>query len=300
MDHQYAILDVFTEERFSGNPLAVVFDTGPFPRELCQRIASEFGLSETVFVGEPKNPAHAAAIRIFTPVCELPFAGHPTVGTALLLARRRWPDAGPRDGLIVLEQAIGPVRVGVSLAGARGDFAEFDIPKPPVPVAVAADREAIATTIGLQPREIGFENHKPCGFSAGVDYVFIPVRDMDALRRCRVNRSRYDEAFGEDIQIYVYCRETVSQKNDFHARMFAPQIGIGEDPATGSAVAAFSAVIQTFDTPPAGTHSYRIEQGHIMGRPSIIHLEIGTEGGRLRAVRIGGNAVVLATGTITV
>ncbi|MCB1475824.1 MAG: PhzF family phenazine biosynthesis protein [Rhodobiaceae bacterium] len=300
MEHQYAILDVFTEERFAGNPLAVVFDADNFPTEFCQRIAREFNLSETVFVSRPRNEAHSAAVRIFTPVSELPFAGHPTVGTAILLARRRWPDGGSQDGLIVLEEQIGPVRVGVSLGGKRGDFAEFDIPKLPVSTSTDTDRETIAAVMGLQPKEIGFENHKPCAFSAGVPYVFVPVRDMATLRRCKISKPRYDELFGAEGQIYVYCRETVSQKNDFHARMFAPHIGIGEDPATGSAAAAFSAVIQTFDTPPAGTHNYRIEQGHIMGRPSIIHLEINSEGGKLRSVRIGGNAVLLASGIITV
>ncbi|MGE0847683.1 MAG: PhzF family phenazine biosynthesis protein [Flavobacteriaceae bacterium] len=300
MQHDYAILDVFTQDRYAGNPLAVVFDADDFSTELCRKVAAEFNLSETVFVAKASKPAHSAAIRIFTPASELPFAGHPTVGAAIMIARSRWPEASEQSGIVVLEEKIGTVRVGVTLGGKRGDFAEFDIPKVPKPVDLDLDRDRVAASLGIEPKEIGFENHKMSAWSAGVPYAYIPVRDLDVLRRCKVDLAAFENTFAGSGHAYVYCRETFSQRNDFHARMFAPPLGVLEDPATGSAAAGFSAVLMQFDQPPAGEHRYAIEQGHIMGRPSIIDVELVIEGGRMHTVRIGGSAVVVATGSLTI
>jgi trans-2,3-dihydro-3-hydroxyanthranilate isomerase len=296
----YHVLDVFTDQPLSGNPLAVVHDCEGLDGEAMQQIAREFNLSETVFVLPPDNPAHSAKVRIFTPSAELPFAGHPTVGTATMLARLRWgaPEgAEERDGIIVLEEKIGTVRVGVVLKNGTS-FAEFDIPKRPAPLDTLIDTELAAAALGLVPSEMGFENHKPTRWSAGVDFDFVPVRDISVLKRCRIDRRVFDKAF-QSKSAYVYTRETFSNENDFHTRMFAPSIGVEEDPATGSAAAAFAGVIRQFDQPPGGVHRYRIEQGHLMGRPSLISLEIDVQGD-IHAVRIGGGAVIVSEGLIDV
>ncbi len=299
MKRAYHILDVFTNTPLAGNPLAVVHDSEGLDGARMQAIAREFNLSETVFVMPPDNPAHSAKVRIFTPTIELPFAGHPTVGTAIILARQRWGtgENGEQDGLVVLEEEVGPVRVGVVLKNGAS-FAEFDIPQKPAALDGETDTDLAAAALGLVPTEIGFENHKACRYTAGVDYDFVPVRDLAVLKRISVDTRTFDKAF-VSRSAFVYTRETMSTESAFHARMFAPSDGIAEDPATGSAVAAFAGVVRQFDQPLGGVHQYRIEQGHIMGRPSHINLEIDVQGG-LHAVRIGGGAVVVAEGVIDV
>ncbi len=300
MKRAYNVLDVFTDAPLSGNPLAVLHDCDGLDGEAMQKIAREFNLSETVFVLPPENPAHTARVRIFTPGTELPFAGHPTVGTAIMLARKRWgsPEKGKeQDGIVVIEEKIGTVRIGVVLKGTTA-FAEFDIPKKPEPLESKIDTELAAAALGLVPSEIGFENHKPSRWSAGIEFDFVPVRDLAVLKRCRADRRVFAKAFVSGA-VYLYTRETFSNGNDFHARMFAPGLGLEEDPATGGAVAAFAGVVKHFDQPPGGTHRYRIEQGHFMGRPSLVELEIDVQGD-LHAVRIGGGAVVVSEGTIDV
>jgi trans-2,3-dihydro-3-hydroxyanthranilate isomerase len=291
VSRRYHILDVFTDTPMAGNPLAVVHDTDGLDTDAMQAIAREFNLSETVFLMPPDHKVHTARIRIFTPYRELPFAGHPTVGTAILLAALR----GTGDGIVVLEETIGPVRVGVTF-GER-TFAEFDVPKMPEAVEGAVDIDLAAAALGLLPGELGFENHRPGRWSAGGLFSFAPVRDLEAMGKCRIERRAFDEAFGDTV--YVYCRETLSRENDFHARMFAPGLGIAEDPATGSAAAALAGVIMQYDQPPGGIHRYRIEQGHMMDRPSLIELELVVDGG-LDIVRIGGSAVIVAEGELRV
>ncbi|MEJ0097453.1 MAG: PhzF family phenazine biosynthesis protein [Bauldia sp.] len=301
MPRRYAILDVFTDKPLAGNALAVVLDAAGLDDAAMQAIAAEFNLSETVFVFPPYNPLHAARVRIFTPGAELPFAGHPTVGTAVLLGRDKagLATAGRPEMVLVLEEKVGPVRCGVSVTGARSGHAVFDVPRKPEPLTFRADRDAIAAALGVAPAEVGFENHQPSAYTAGVPFAFVPVRDLDAIGRAHVRPAAWDAAFPPTASAaYLYCRETRGPAHQFHARMFAPGVGIVEDPATGSAAAAFSAVIARFDQPPAGSHRYLIEQGYEMGRPSLIDLEVDMDSGEVAAARIGGDAVLLAEGTL--
>lgn len=298
---KFHTLDVFTSTRFGGNPLAVVLDADALSPAAMQAIAREFNLSETVFILTPVNPAHSARVRIFTPNAELPFAGHPTVGTAVLLAELRAPSlGGGRSAIIAIEQAIGLVRVGVRLRAGEAAYAEFDSPKLPVEQGAVPAVEDLAAAVGMIPSEIGFENHRPTGFSLGLPFAFIPVRSLENIEKTRAVTSRWERAFPTGSAAYVYCRETVHQTSQFHARMFAPGHGIAEDPATGAAAAAFAAVIARFDQPPGGEHRYVIEQGFEMGRPSHIQLSLVMNDGQLQTVRIGGHAVRVADGEMEV
>ncbi len=301
MARRYAILDVFTNKALAGNPLAVVLDAEGLSDEQMQAITREFNLSETVFVLPAEKPAHSARIRIFTPNYELPFAGHPTVGTAILLGMERFGDIqGEQDAMVVLEEKIGSVRCGVVLKENAAGFAEFDAPKLPSSVAPAAEKELIASALGLEPREIGFENHRPAIYEAGAPFTFVPVRDMDVLARANPVTAQWDAAFGSHNHndAFVYCRQTRAHDSAFHARVFAPSMGVTEDPATGSAAAAFAGAIQFFDELPNGTHFIRIEQGYVMNRPSLIDLEIDIANGEMHAVRIGGQATLIARGEL--
>ena len=290
---RYYVLDVFTDTAFAGNALAVVMDADGMSDARMQAVAREFNLSETVFVEPAASEGHRAAIRIFTPVHELPFAGHPTVGTAVLLALLDKEEDGEEDRLIVLEEKVGPVRVGVRL-GENSAYAEFDIPKLPEAIDFRDDRSALASAVGLMPNEIGFENHRPSAFSAGVPYVFIPVRDVEALARSTPVVALFRSTFPGKPGVYAYTRTG----DGYAARMFDPLAGIVEDPATGSAAAGFAGVIRRFDALKDGSHEVIVHQGREMGRPSRIDLELTLEAGALKRVRVGGEAVLVARGEL--
>lgn len=296
-------LDVFTDSRFCGNPLAVVLDSDALSPEQMQAIAREINLSETVFVLKPENPAHSAKMRIFTPGRELPFAGHPTIGTAILLAEVLAPAVdGERDAIIALEQAIGLVRVGVRLRAGQAPFAEFDAPRLPQMAGTLPARDRLADALGLLPREIGFENHTAQRIAAGSTFAYVPVLSLEAISKARVNGASWAAAFpdSEVDGVYLYTRQCVHKTSSFHARMFAPQLGVPEDPATGAAAVGFAGVVSAFDDLPEGAHKRVIEQGLEMQRPSAIQLTLVVEGGRLDTVRIGGNAVRMIEGSIAI
>jgi trans-2,3-dihydro-3-hydroxyanthranilate isomerase len=244
---------------------------------------------------------HSARVRIFTPEHELPFAGHPTIGTAILLAQERTPLVnGESDVLIVLEQTIGTVRVGVRLRAAAAPFAEFDAPKLPEKSGTPPSRDRLADALGLLPREIGFENHTALCLAAGNSFAFVPVVSLEAIAKARVSRPHWASAFPADTidGVYLYTRECVHNGAAFHARMFAPQLGVEEDPATGSPAVCLASVVHGFDALPDGAHRRVIEQGLELGRPSSIVLTLVVAGGRLETVRIGGNAVRVVDGTL--
>lgn len=294
---KYLVYDVFTDEALAGNPLAILLDCAGLDTPAMQRIAREFNLSESVFVLPPENPQHRARIRIFTPDYEMPFAGHPTVGSAVALTEL----ANAGDSILVLEENIGPVRCAVKTTG-KARYAEFDLPKLPEALKLDASVEAVGAALGLGPHEIGFENHRVSLFSAGVPYVTVPVAGLDAASRIRFDNQAWMELAPRKSGIavasaYVYCRETVNHDSAFHARMMVPGTPY-EDPATGSAAAAFAGAIMQFDAPVDGLSRFWIEQGLEMGRPSRLGLELEVEDGRLKAGRIGGHAVKVAEGVL--
>jgi trans-2,3-dihydro-3-hydroxyanthranilate isomerase len=296
---RFATLDVFTSTRFAGNPLAVVLESGGLDAAAMQRIAREFNLSETVFVFPPKHPAHRAALRIFTPARELPFAGHPTVGTAVLLAHLDGAAAKPA---FVLEETVGPVpcRVRDSHGDSEGGFAEFDVPRLPVREAAPSDIDAMTAALGLAAAETRVSGWPVERWSAGNPFTCVPVRGLEAIRSCRVNLARFNDAFGggEKAAAFVFCRETTDPRNNLHARMFSPSMGIIEDPATGSAAAALAGYLAMHGRYGDGEHRVRIEQGIEMGRPSLMELTLKVGSGILIGAAIGGDAVIVSEGAI--
>lgn len=296
-------LDVFTEERFSGNPLAIVCDADALSEREMQKIAAEFNLPETVFVTESRRPGHTARVQIFTPKSKVPFAGHPTIGVAVLLADLRAPKVnGEQDALIVLEQDIGTVRVGVRVAPDGMGHADFKAPKLPQDAGDLPVIEKLAAALDLIPSEIGFENYRPTCFAAGNTFALLPIRSLDAIEKARIVPTHWPEAFEEQglLGVYLYTRQCVHNTSAFHTRMFAPGAGIPEDAATGSAAVCLAGAVQRFDQLSDGVHRKRLEQGYELGRPSHIDLTIDVEGGALKGVRIGGSAVRVTKGQLTV
>jgi trans-2,3-dihydro-3-hydroxyanthranilate isomerase len=298
MARPFETLDVFTETALAGNPLAVVLDAEGLAEAQMQAIAAEFNLSETVFVFEPRNSINSARVRIFTPKRELPFAGHPTVGTAALIAERRAGDVLSRQDLrIVLEEEVGDVVCVARRRKGQPLAAYFELPKLPERLPVEPpSRAEIASGLGIDLQDIGFDEHAPSLFSAGAPYLFVPIRSLDAVGRAAPGVTPWATADGPAT--YVYTRETTREGSAYHARMFAAAWGVSEDPATGSAAAAFAGVVQAFDALRDGEHMLIIEQGFEMGRPSLISLGLTIESGALVSATIGGSVVAVAKGSL--
>ena len=296
MRRRFVTLDVFTNRRFAGNPLAVVLDAEGLDGAVMQAIAREFNLAETVFVLPPQNAANRARLRIFTPAVELPFAGHPTIGTAVLLNR----SDGGMAREFVLEEGVGPLPCGAEPIDSERGRARFRLPRLPEELEAPTDVQAMALALGLAAEDIGFETFGPCLWSAGISFSFVPVCDLDAIRRCRPNLEHWDAAFTRHgrSSAYVFCRQTAEAGAAFHARMFAPRFGIFEDPATGSAAAAFAGVLCRYVPPPEGEHDFTIEQGYEIDRPSRITLSVTVQDRQLVAAAISGEAVIVSDGVI--
>ena len=295
MRRRFVTLDVFTDRPFAGNPLAVVLGPEALDAAAMQAIAREFNLSETVFVLPPAERSHRARVRIFTPAMEIPFAGHPTVGTAVLIGRMDRKSACE----IVLEEEVGNVRCVVEALAADRGRATFDLPRLPWEVGPAVPVGELAAALGIDARDIGFDRFVPMCWSAGADYTFVPVRGLDAIRACRADLAHWNAIDRRGPSgAFVFCRETVERGSAFHGRMFAPSFGITEDPATGSAAAALAGMLVHCERPRDGSHRFRIEQGYEMGRPSLITLFITVRDRELSCVAIGGQVVSVSEGTI--
>jgi trans-2,3-dihydro-3-hydroxyanthranilate isomerase len=297
MQLPFATYDVFTDTRFAGNPLAVVFEADALSDAQMQTIAREFNLSETIFVRAAEYAQHEASVRIFTPTKELPFAGHPTIGCAVAITERR--HATKSDIILILEERIGPVRCGVTLDPDGASFAEFMAPKLSEPAGADPTPQACAQALGLDVADIGFGRHTPSLFSAGVPFVMIPVADIATLARARLTSGETSTTLGA-TEVFVYTRAERKASESFRARMFAPEIGIVEDPATGSAAVAFAGQLARCEDLPDGWHTLPILQGVEMGRPSLIGLEVQITDRKLSGARIAGKAVKVSEGVLYV
>jgi trans-2,3-dihydro-3-hydroxyanthranilate isomerase len=294
----YAVYDVFTSAPLAGNQLAVVFDTDGLDTEQMQAIAREFNLSETVFILPPQNPKHEARVRIFVPNRELPFAGHPTVGSAVAIAELR---RGKGEHAFVLEEQVGDISCTTVVADGPS-WAEFDLPRLPERIEMPLDMKMLAGALNIAPEEIGFDGHQLAAFTAGVPYVTVPVKSIEAVERSVVNSEKWLALAKSQGAIaaapYIYCRGGRHEHSSFHTRMFAPWDGIAEDPATGSAAAALAGALMAFDAPQVHFSHYRIEQGVEMGRPSFIDLALIISDGALERASISGQAVKTAEGRL--
>jgi trans-2,3-dihydro-3-hydroxyanthranilate isomerase len=299
MPRRFVTLDVFTGELLAGNPLAVVLDAEGLDSDRMQAIAREFNLSETVFVKPSGDPRQRARLRIFTPARELPFAGHPTVGTAVLLATL---DRAGEPGIVAfgLKEEIGIVPCVVEVESEARGSARFRLPRLPAIWGDGREPAECAWALGLEPEDVGFERHVPSRHSAGVAYDLVPVASLMALAKAKPRPEAFQKVFGDSDHpaTYVYTRRLTPAGRCFRARMFAPGLGVAEDPATGSAAAAFAGALMQCEPLGDGTHDILIEQGYDMGRPSEIALQVTIAGGALISAEIGGKAVVVGTGEL--
>jgi trans-2,3-dihydro-3-hydroxyanthranilate isomerase len=285
-EHAFVIADVFTQTPFGGNQLAVLPDASGMSPERMQDVAREFGYSETAFVLPPDDPRHTRRVRIFTPATELPFAGHPTVGTASVLATQGHVDP---DLTMVLEEGVGPIRVDVD-----GTFSRFTTTAPLRMPADVPPRAALAAALSLS--EVDIED---CWFAdLGVNFCYVRVDTAGTVDRAGLDHAQWAAKVADlwSPNLYMFAGD-VRDGGRVHARCFAPAVGVLEDPATGSAAAGLVASLAV----RGGSDLHlQVDQGIAMGRPSLIDTTAHLAGGRLDHVTVGGFTTVVATGTITV
>ena len=289
MGHRFDIWDVFTDRPFAGNQLAVIFDADDLSTEEMQTITREFNFAESSFVLRPKDPEHTAHVRIFTPEYEMPFAGHPTIGTSLAIAADR-----ALSGPFLLELKAGLFPIDIDTSAGR---AVFTNPNLPHIIEGAPPTQAIEAALGLRSGAIVGDAHCPRRVNAGVTFLYVKA-PLDDVIRARVNAAAFAELkLGDTIGILLYA-EGSEKAADYHVRMFAPEAGVLEDAATGSAAAALPGQLLAAGALGEGERLIRIEQGVEMGRPSYINVTVHVKDGALSSVRVGGSAVRLASGRL--
>lgn len=297
MRYRFHTADVFTAQIFGGNPLAVFPAARGLDGAVMQRIARELNLSETVFVLPPEDARNTRKLRIFTPATELPFAGHPTVGTAFVLAAIGDLALDGEETAIVFEEGVGPVPVSIRAQEGRPVFAQLSVAKAPELGPAPPPVDAIAAALSLDTFHLLQGEHAPQAWSCGVPFLFVPVRDLAALARARIDMSRWQAVLAS---YWAPSPFVFVPGEPLRARMFAPAMGVAEDPATGAAAAALAGYLGTREAADDCTCLWTIEQGVEMGRPSRIELEADKSEGRIVAVRVGGAAVLVSEGTFEV
>jgi trans-2,3-dihydro-3-hydroxyanthranilate isomerase len=300
MSFDFETVDVFTDRRFAGNPLAVVTNAQGLSREQMQAIAAEFHLAETTFVLPPKEPSHTAEVRIFTPSSELPFAGHPNVGTAFVLAARGYSYGRAIADPLVFEETAGLVSIevlrdGGLIAGARL--------KTPQPLARGEDiaPDIVAAACSIAAADVATAHHPPCICTCGVPFVLAELATRAALSAARPRADVFSQHLKAErtTGILLYVRDG-KDGIDLQARMFAPLYGVPEDPATGSANLALIGLLASLRGEPDLRLDLRIAQGIDMGRPSRIEATAEKQGGRIAGLWIGGRCVSVMRGMIEV
>ena len=299
---RYLTADVFTDVPFSGNQLAVFPDARGIPEQRLLDVTREFNYSEVTFVYPADDPAHTRRVRIFTPGAEVPFAGHPTVGTAHVLAAIGEIQLDGDLTRIVFEEGVGPVPVAIRSSQGVPVSAQLSVAMLPEIGPLAVSRDAIAATLGLDPSDLLGDDWSPQALSCGLPFLFVPVRNLAAVAKARVRMDAWDATLKGTwaSEVFVFAPGGERPGTAFHARMFAPGLNVPEDPATGSANAALAGYLAARDPRRDGLLTWRVEQGFEMGRPSIIDVEADVANGQVSAVRVGGASVLVAEGTMAI
>jgi trans-2,3-dihydro-3-hydroxyanthranilate isomerase len=295
MNLRYLLFDVFTDEFFGGNPLAVFPEAEGIPADLMQKIAFELNLSETTFVLPPQDSSNHFRVRIFTPRSELPMAGHPTVGTAFALLKEGRIQVDGSKALVRFEEGVGPIPVSIS--NAHESFPHITMTQPPPEFGPNyTNRERIAAMLSIQPSEL--HNHLPAkAVSTGVPFLFVPVRDLATIEKLKLRPDMLDDPDLPSKLIFAFTLETTRKGSTVHGRMFAPTLGIAEDPATGGAAGPLGCYLVQHDIVNADqAKRIIVEQGFEMGRPSILHVSISRTDGLIDVVNVGGTCVATGEG----
>ncbi|MBA3340135.1 MAG: PhzF family phenazine biosynthesis protein [Geodermatophilaceae bacterium] len=300
--YRYLTADVFTAEAFGGNQLAVFPDARDIPEHRLLDVTREFNYSETTFVYPPTNAANTRRVRIFTPGGEVPFAGHPTVGTAHVLAAIGEVPLSGEVTRIVFEELVGNVPVAIFARHGAPYFAQLtaaQLPESGPPPPSAAD---VAAALSLHVDDLVGGDWPIQALSCGLPFLYVPVRSLAVVARARIRPDAWERSLKGTwaAEPFVFAMEGERAGSHVHARMFAPALNVPEDPATGSACAALAGYLAARSTARDGTLAWRVEQGFEMGRPSLLEVECDVAAGVVAAVRVGGSSVLVCDGTMEI
>ena len=296
MKYRYYTCDVFTERRFGGNQLAVLPEAVGLSTQQMQQIAREFNFSETTFVF-PAKKGHTRQVRIFTPAREIPFAGHPNIGTAFVLASSGEFGEIKTSLDVTFEEESGLVSIAILGSGKEVSSCELTAPQA-LSFGKTLPVELVAAAISIDSNEIVTKTHSSQVASVGLPFIFVELRDRSVLQRARINMAGFEALAAQDVMpdVYLYIRS--SDDFDIRARMFAPLSGVPEDPATGSANCALAGLLAHYSEEPSGSFTWRIAQGVEMGRPSTLIARAEKKDGVAQTTRIGGASVLVSEGVL--
>ncbi|HCI79942.1 MAG TPA: PhzF family phenazine biosynthesis protein [Ktedonobacter sp.] len=297
--YRYVLIDVFTDRPFGGNPLAVLPDAQGIDAKTMQAIAREFNLSETTFVLPPTEKSADYHVRIFTPAAELPMAGHPTVGTTFVLAQERHP-AGTQPTTMLLEEGVGIISVtldwnsspapGITMQQLRPSFGpRFE------------NVNVVASILSLEPDDI-ISDVPIEVVSCGVPFLIVPIKTLQAIQRISFQQSLWQQELAHLPGILVFTRQTQTPDAAVHCRVFAPALGIAEDPATGAANGPMGCYLVRYGLVPTNTQNISIvsEQGFEMGRPSLMYITVEYIDRDIHRVTVGGHCIFMGEGVLDI
>lgn len=303
MKYQFYTCDVFTENRFGGNQLAVLPKASGLSGSQMQQITREFNYSETTFVF-PAEQGHTRNVRIFTPAQEIPFAGHPNVGTAFVLASIGELGELQPSQVITFEEKAGLVPIRIETAKGKVTSCELTAPEP-ISLGQVVPVEVVASAVCLTTNDFETQAHQPQLVSVGLPFIIAQVKDLSTLQRVRVNTPGFEKVrehfSGDGIRASIYLYTKLRNEDvDLRARMLAPLSGVPEDPATGSATCAAVGLLAHLDRERTSSFKLRIAQGVEMGRPSLLCARAEKKDGAVRSTHVGGACVLVSEGTIEV
>ncbi len=302
MTYSFYTVDVFTDTMFGGNQLAVFPNAEGLSSEIMQKIAAEFNFSETVFmVASPVTNA-TKKLRIFTPTQELPFAGHPTLGAAYILGIVDDSINKNNDINIIFEERVGLVPMKIKFKNKQPIYTELTSPQLPEFSDETPSIEELATILSLEIEDFRQDKYSSQAVSCGLPFLFVPLHNREALKRIKLNSDRWQQILGNAwaSSLYVFCFEPENEGSNIRARMFAPGLGVTEDPATGSAATAFGGYLGIRETAKNGNFHWRIEQGFEMGRPSFLEVKTEKIAGKINSICVGGSSVLVTKGTMEI
>jgi trans-2,3-dihydro-3-hydroxyanthranilate isomerase len=296
---RYQLVDVFTSERFGGNQLAVFTNGRGIEADLMQRIAKELNLSEITFVLPPEDPANDYRVRIFTPAVEMPMAGHPTVGTAFVLAREHLVNVDSEHLLIRLEEQVGVIPVEFAFEEDGRLLVTMQQPLPTFGPEFT-DRATIAEMLSLD--ESALDDYPLEVISCGLPFLFVPIKNLEAMRAIKLRLDIWERAVKGHAEqhVFAFSRQVENEGSTVHSRMFAPALGIAEDPATGGASGPLGSYLVKHKIVTVNPAIIVSEQGIEMGRPSFIHIQIDQTDGAISRVSVGGQSVYIGEGVIEI
>lgn len=302
MRYRYYTADVFTDRVFGGNPLAVFPKADELTQDQMQKVARELNLSETVFITKPENRDNACRLRIFTPQTELPFAGHPTLGSAHVLSLLGEIKAKDGETELIFEEKIGPITVKILAEGGQPVFTQLAAAKMPEFAMEIPSLRSIASALSLDISDLLLGDDRPVAVSCGVPFLIVPIRNLEGLERARLDRETWENALQDTWapNLYAFVYDAKTEGADLRARVFAPGMGIEEDPATGAGACALAGYLCSLDKGSQGSRYWTVEQGFEMGRPSLLKVEADLEDGKAIAIRVGGASVLVGEGQIDI